>query len=407
MKKNQKSRRWTKFRHRIVRNIAFLILAPYSYIKYGLRVKKFKEQKKGQPYLILFNHETEFDQFFVGMAFRGPVYYIASEDLFSNGFVSKLIKYLVAPIPIKKQTADIRAIMNSIKVAKEGGTIAVSPEGNRTYSGKTGYMNPTIAPLARKLGMPVVLYRIEGGYGVSPRWSNSVRRGRINCYVHSVIEPEEYSNLSDAEFISLIEKGLYVDESAPDGSVYYSKKSAEHLERVFYVCPDCGLASFESKGDTVRCKCCGRGVRYLPDKRFVGDGFDFKYSSIGEWYDAQCNFINSFDVTEHTETPLFSDRSGLSEVIVYNKKERLADDAEIRLFGDRIEIKTEKEEMTFSFCETAAVTVLGRNKINIYHGGKIYQLKSSKSFNALKYVNIYNRFRNISKGDKDGKFLGL
>ena len=407
MKKNQKNKRWTKLRHRIVRNIAFAILAPYSYIKYGARIKKFKEQKKGQPYFILFNHQTEFDQFFVGMAIRGPVYYIASEDLFSNGFVSKLIKYLVAPIPIKKQTADIRAIMNSIKVAKEGGTIAVSPEGNRTYSGKTGYMNPTIAPLARKLGMPIVLYRIEGGYGVSPRWSGALRRGKINCYVHSVIEPEELDRLSDEELLSLIERGLYVDESAPDGNIYYSKKSAEYLERVFYYCPDCGLSSFESRGDTVSCKRCGKKVKYLPDKSLLGDGFDFKFSSIGEWYDAQCDFICAFDPTQYTEEPLYVDKSRLSEVIVYKKKKLITEDATISLYGDRITVKTEAEDYVFPFSEASAVTVLGRNKINIYHGGKIYQLKSTKQFNALKYVNIYNRYKNVSKGDKDGKFLGL
>ena len=50
------------------------------------------------------NHQTAFDQFFIGMTFKGAVYYVASEDLFSNGWVSSLLRWLVAPIPIKKQT---------------------------------------------------------------------------------------------------------------------------------------------------------------------------------------------------------------------------------------------------------------------------------------------------------------
>jgi len=37
----------------------------------------------------------------------------------------------------------------------------------------------------------------------------------------------------------------------------------------------------------------------------------------------------------------------------------------------------------------------------------IYQLKSGKRFNALKYLNIYHRFDNIRKGEENGKFLGL
>ena len=51
--------------------------------------------------------------------------------------------------------------------------------------------------------------------------------------------------------------------------------------------------------------------------------------------------------------------------------------------------------------------MLGRNKLNIYMGEKLWQLKGGKRFNALKYVNIYYRSKNQGRGDKDGKFLGL
>ena len=57
--------------------------------------------------------------------------------------------------------------------------------------------------------------------------------------------------------------------------------------------------------------------------------------------------------------------------------------------------------------ETSAVTVLGRNKVNIYFKDHVYQLKGSKRFNALKYVNIFNRYKNICEGNEHGKFLGL
>lgn len=73
----KKNKRWTKFRHRVVRNIAFALLYPYTQLKYGIDIKRFKEQGD-RPYLILLNHQTPFDQFFVGMAFKGPVYYLAT-----------------------------------------------------------------------------------------------------------------------------------------------------------------------------------------------------------------------------------------------------------------------------------------------------------------------------------------
>ena len=107
--KKKKEKKWIKFRHRVVWATLYWFIAPYTALKYGIRAERFRIPKR-RPHLILMNHQTAFDQFFVGMSVRTPVYYLASEDLFSNGWVSSLIRYLVEPIPIKKQTTDIKAI---------------------------------------------------------------------------------------------------------------------------------------------------------------------------------------------------------------------------------------------------------------------------------------------------------
>jgi len=403
--KDKKSNKWIKFRHGVVRNIAYALLYPYSRIKYGITIQKFKEQEK-RPYLILLNHQTAFDQFFVGMAFKGPVYYLASEDLFSNGWVSSLIKYLVAPIPIKKQTTDLKAIMTCLRVAKEGGTIAIAPEGNRTYSGKTEYMSPSIVPLARKLNMPIALYRLEGGYGVHPRWSDVVRKGKMKGYVSRVIYPEEFSSLSDEELFDVISKELYVNEAVADGE-FRHKKCAEYLERAIYVCPYCGLSEFESNKSIIECKKCRCRVRYLPTKELCGDGFEFPFKFVLDWYEYQSDFINEFDSAEYIQEPIYKEEVAFSQVIPNEKKIPLCKDAQTELYGNRISVSFAGENMTFPFDSVSAVTVLGKNKLNIYHDGKIYQIKGGKRFNALKYVHLYNRYKNIIKGDKNVKFLGL
>ena len=401
-----KNSKWIKPRHTLVRNLLGLPFLLYSKWKYGITVEKFKEQN-GRQYLVLFNHQTAFDQFFVSLSFKGHVYYLASEDLFSKGWVSSLIKFLVAPIPIKKQTTDIVAIKNYIRVAQEGGTIALAPEGNRTYSGKTEYMNPSIVYLARKLKLPIALYRIEGGYGVHPRWSDVVRKGKMRSYVSRVIEPEEYEDLTNEALFDLIKNGLYVNEATAD-NVFEHKKRAEYLERAIYVCPYCGLSSFTSHDHIIECEKCKRRISYEPTTELKGIDFDFPFSFVDEWYEYQKDFINSLDLNTYTNVPLYRDKVQLSEVIVYKNKKLLRKEAEMALFGDRIVIDEGKEDMLiFPFGEASAVTVLGKNKLNIYYDKKIYQIKSNKRFNALKYVNIYNRFLNISKKDTNGKFLGL
>ena len=402
----KKKKTWIRPRHGVVRNLAYVFLKPYTCWKYGIKAEPFREQGK-RAYLILMNHQTPFDQFFVAMSFRGPVYYLASEDIFSNGWVSSLIRWLVAPISIRKHTTDIAAVMNCIKVAREGGTIAIAPEGNRTYSGKTEYMSPAIASLARKMKLPIALYRIEGGYGVQPRWSDGIRKGRMHSYVSRVMEPEEYAKWSNEELFSQIQAGLQVNEGVAD-STFESDHRAEYLERAVYVCPYCGLSEFESHGNEVECKKCGRKIHYGADKKLTGIGFDFPFSFVTEWYDYQNEFVSGLDLMAHTDTPLYRDTANMSEVIVNKRKVLLEENAKIHLYGDRIVIREgETAERAFPFAELSAAAVLGRNKLNIYHGKQVYQFKGGKRFNALKYVNFYFRYKHIVRGEENGKFLGL
>lgn len=402
----KKKRKWLRFRHKVVRNIAYLILYPYAKLKYNIKIHKFKGQEK-RPYLVLLNHQTPFDQFFVGMSFKGPIYYLATEDIFSMGFISKVIKYLVAPIPIKKQTTDASAVMNCIRITREGGTIAIAPEGNRTYSGETLYMNPAIAPLARKLGLPILLYRIEGGYGAEPRWTDKVRRGKMEAYVSEVIPPEEYKDLTNDELMERIRKGLHVNEAKKD-VVFKSKRRAEYLERAIYVCPFCNLSEFESHKNEMTCLGCNRTVIYNGDKTLTGKDFDLPFTFVKDWYDYQEDFVNNLDLTTFFEKEMYNDECELRQVIVYKKKLSLRKKANIKLYGNKITIDEEKEnKLILLFDEISAISVLGRNKLNVYIDDKIYQLKGNKRFNALKYVNIYFRYKNILRGDQDGKFLGL
>lgn len=397
----KKSKNWIKFRHKVVVKLLRHSFGLYVRWRYGIRVEPFREQGD-RPYLVILNHQTGFDQFFVGVTFNRPVYYLASEDIFSMGWVSDLIRYLVEPIPIKKQTTDLQAVKNCIKVAREGGTICIAPEGNRTFHGRTVYIKPGIASLAKKLGLPIAVFRIENGYGVQPRWSDVIRKGGMRCYVRRVIEPEEYAGMTAQQLSRLIEQELYVDEGKVTGT-FPHKKNAEFLERAMYTCPWCGLTELESHDDIITCKKCGRQVRHLPTKELEGVNCEFPHRFVADWYDWQNDFVNGLDLLSMTQAPLYAETARFSRVHAYKNKELLEKETRVCLYGDRITVG----ERVFPFAQISTVTVLGKNKLNIYDGNEILQLKGSKRFNALKYVNFYNRYINMTTGDKNGKFLGL
>ena len=406
--KKKKNKKWMRFHHKIVYLLLFVPMVIIMHLMFNLKVHRLKG-RKGRQFMVISNHQTAFDQFFLEMVLPGRLYFIASEDIFSKGWVSALLRFAVAPIPIQKSTSDFRAVRNCFKVAREGGSIAFFPEGNRTYSGRTETIKPSVVALMKGLKLPIAVIKIEGGYGAMPRWSDRIRRNPITVGVSRIIEPEEYKNMSDSELYELVCRELYVDDSA-DHSPIRDKRGAEYLERAFYVCPKCGVTEFESNGNRITCKSCGLSVTYSDDRWLTGNRKDFPFKTLAEWYDYQNDYINSLDLSPYGDTPLFSNEVEFIEVIVYKEKRILAERAIISGFSDRLELKGDDIDMTFPYSEVKGATAVGRNKMNFYFGDHVYQIKGvkgDKRLCALKYMNLYYHAENVRKEENDAKFLGL
>ena len=401
-----KNQKWVKPRHKVIKTILYPFIKAYVKLKCGVKIERFKG--KGQ-YLIIANHQTAYDQFFVDLLFKNTVYYLSSEDVLSAGLISKVLRFLFNPIPIKKQTQDASAVMTCMRVAKEGGSIGIFPEGNRTYSGKTEYINPSIAKLAKKLNLPIAFVRIEGGYGIQPRWSDVFRKGKSRAYISRVMQVEEVKSYSVDELYDIIKKELFVDENVLDNK-YYHKKSAEYLERAIYVCPTCGISKFESKKDVIECKKCSKKVRCLPNKQLEGVNYEFPFKFIGEWYEYQTEFISKTDISVFENSPAHIDEQvSIYDVVFCKKKQLFKKDISMFAYADRFEFDKGERKIELPFEKVSAVTVLGRNKLNIYYENnkKAYQIKGTKRFNALKYVHFYFHYKNVKGGRLNEQFLGL
>lgn len=382
-------------RHRFFMNFGRFITYLYSKLFYRIKVEKFKDQGK-RNYLILFNHQTSFDQFFVLYAIKGAPVFIAGDDILSNGFISRVIDFCWGPIPIKKQKHDPKAVMQCLRAARSGATVSFSPEGHRTFSGETCYINPAIVPLIQHLKLPVAFFMIRGGFGAEPRFgTNHVRRGRMTAGITRVLEYDEYKDMTKEELYEVVKKELYYND-AECGERFYYKKSAEYLERVIYICPECGLSTFTSHNDTLTCTHCGRKAVYGSDMKFTGD---FPFKTVLDWYKYQEDFITKVDFSKYVDSPAYKEKCRFSLVIPTKKRILLHKNADISLYGDRIVVEKGEKKYVFDFDNVEAASVLGRNKFNIYYDGKLYQVKGGKPFNAIKYLHFYN----ISKQKKGGK----
>lgn len=393
---------WVKRRHKVIISIARFLVKPYIKLKY--RFKHSKRIKLGKGAIVLSNHTTTLDPFYISYLFKENLYFMASKDIFNHKILGKLLRWAVNPIPKEKsKKSDISAIKNCMRVIKEGGNLCIFPEGNRTFSGQLGNVDYSIVKLVKSLKVPLVICNINGGYGSDPRWGNKSRKGKLYSYVRKIYQYDEIKDMDNDDLYNLIIEGLTVDDFNYHNE-YKSKRLAEDLERVFYVCPVCGqLHSIHTKGNVISCTKCGLEVVYGNNLTLTSINKQFNFKYVYQWYNWQVELLKEKEYT--TSNTIYTDDMELYLSIPFKPKQ-LIGDGKMKMYNDRFEFSYSEGETILKFDEISAITLVGKKKMNIYVGDTTYQIFKSTKTNLLKYLHTYYVIKNKNTGG-NYEFLGL
>ena len=385
-----KKKKWCKVRHKFWFTIMRPIFSFLFWKKYGYKAENYKLDRK-QNYLIICNHSCSLDPFMLGKSFFRPIYFVASDDLLKNGLISKIMKHTVAPIPIRKGTMDISSIRNCISIAKEGGTIGIFPEGNRTYSGEISYLGINLVKFIRKLDLPLIIYHIDGGYGLDPRWGKKSRRGKgSRGYVQRALSKEELCSLKDEELLKIINTNL--SQEISPSLRFKSKEKAEYLERVLFVCPKChALETLVSEKNAIKCKCCSLEATYEEDLSFSSNEPSFKFKKVSEWMNYQKEYLKDLAIEENKV--LLGDEKVTLISCLEGKEKEVELVGKLQMNSKSFIIKGEKE-IQFFFKDIKQVENQGKHKLLFYIGKDYYEFKGGERFSSYKYYLMFNRINN-------------
>jgi 1-acyl-sn-glycerol-3-phosphate acyltransferase len=191
--------------------------------------------------IVFGNHTALFDPIWLYALLRRPVYFAATEDLFRQPLLARVIRWFGAFPKRKNSAGDVGAMRNIFRLLKNGCLVGIYPEGVRTWDGTNGPIIPSVARLIRKLRVPVYTCRTEGGYLAQPRWARRYRRIPLRgvfsrLYAADAIPPEDERIVSDiADAIRNPDYGMTVDPALDR-----LKGLAVNVTRVLYRCPACG-----------------------------------------------------------------------------------------------------------------------------------------------------------------------
>ncbi len=387
-------------RHQIFVSVANVLVAPFIRIKTGFRRRRVNI-KKHEPFLVVSNHVSAFDPILVTGTLNRQVYYLASELIFSKGFISRVLEYTFAPIPKVKGQSDMASIRTMMQIIKEGGNVGIFVEGNSTMTGARSSVPPGMGKLVKLLKVPLVIFNFHGGYLSNPRWSIKRRTKRdFKGFIRQIVMPEEYASMSADEINDLIVEGINVNAYLEtDNNGFPGKHNAEGIHRLLFICPKCHAHNtLYGKNNSVTCTNCS----------FAGE-----YDKHGYTHSATFNEAQSTIQLDHTNKLLYQDHIiktkdfALSEAgqfsEVFRRRRRHFGKATITLSRAGLAIKYNRPNVAdvfYPFSQIDSMAIQQKEILVIHINGeqtKMINIKNIRQTSAYQFMIALQILQNIMR----------
>jgi len=322
--------------------VPFVIWAKYDKF---LEVKGDKIPKA--PFIFVANHANFLDPWIVCHLSKAPVAIMMNEDGFKASSFQRWYLKNIGAFPKKKGLSDISAMKKSIAAIKSNYSLMVFPEGQTSWDGETQPIYSGIEKMAQKMGVELVMCRIESNFIAHPWWADSDRKGQISVFV-KVLDKKFVKETNSDDLREIMINHIKVSDVEKS---HYKKFTGENIvsgmQNFIWLCPSCGeLEKLEFIGDKISCKKCGNDFLFNANLWLVNPVGNIR--NLHNWVNMQKIFVkNAIKNASNTD------------VLCENDKVRLIQND----YGGRITIldigkmQISKEKLVF-FGDSAKIEVL-------------------------------------------------
>ena len=369
-------------RHVLIYRFLSVLIRPVLRAKFNLRGEKL--QTDG-PFLLVSNHVTGWDPLLVGVCLGGrQAYFVASEHLFRLGLLTKVLNWLLAPIPRRKASTGMDTVKACLRQLHAGHSVCLFAEGEQCWDGRTGPIFPATGKLVKSSCATLVTFRLEGGYLSLPRWAKHICRGAVYGHPVGCYSPEELKALSPKEINALIQRDIAEDAWERQRAFpvrYRGRRRAEGMERALYACPGCRrIGTLQTDRDRIFCPCGFE--RTYTEYGFFAPAEPFE--TLADWDAWQRELLHS-RAFPHEGGLLFQDDGLELKRLHPDHSEDLLARGMLRQFEGRLECA----DHCFALPGISNMAMVQAHLLLFSCRGEYYQLRASGGVNLRKYLEIW------------------
>lgn len=170
-----------------------------------VRVTGAEHARAPRPAVFLFNHQSQFDVIIVPNVLGGGVTGIGKKELTRNPLFGPLMRFVGVTFIDRSDTHRAKAALAPVVETLRGGlSIAVSPEGTRSYTPEVGPFKKGAFHIAHQAGVPVIPVVIRNAGEISWRNSMIARRGTVDVAILAPIDVRDWDPAAMSEQVEAV-----------------------------------------------------------------------------------------------------------------------------------------------------------------------------------------------------------
>ncbi len=157
---------------------AYGFIPPTCRMLFRMKISGTEHIPAQGPVLLVSNHRSNLDPFFIGSSFPRQVHFMAKAELWKVRPLGRAID-LLGSFPVNRGEADRAAVKHALETLEAGAVVGMFPEGHRQKSGQLGQIQTGVSLFALRPGVVTIPMIVDGTERVTQHKMLRLARVRV------------------------------------------------------------------------------------------------------------------------------------------------------------------------------------------------------------------------------------